>query len=65
MTASPCVAHCSRIHRYVEPRDWPAALAEVPDECRPFVEDYLRGIAARMRVKRAIASSQLPKEFKR
>lgn len=38
------------LHRFVEPKDWPAALqSRVPAEHRQGAEEYLRGIAQRMR----------------
>jgi hypothetical protein len=40
------------IQRRRKPRDWPDALAALPEDQRPVAEAYLRGIAARMRVKR-------------
>lgn len=43
-----------RLHRRVEPKDWPRALQDVPQEHRAQAEEYLRGIAARMRVRRAL-----------
>lgn len=41
-----------KLHRHTEPKDWPAALANVPEEHRAGAEEYLRGIAARMRALR-------------
>ncbi len=39
-----------KIHRFVEPRDWPAAIAAyVPEPLRPEAERYLRDVAAVMR----------------
>jgi hypothetical protein len=43
-----------RIQRHREPKDWPAALLEVPEQHRAQAEEYLRGIAARMRTLRAM-----------
>lgn len=43
-----------KIQRHHEPRDWPRELAKVPEEFRAGAEDYLRGIAARMRVVRRL-----------
>lgn len=44
-----------RLHRRVEPKDWPRALEEqVPAEHRAGAEEYLRGIAARLRVLRKL-----------
>lgn len=41
-----------QISKHVQPRDWPAALEEVPEQHRPRAETYLRGMAARMRAQR-------------
>ena len=46
-----------RIHRYSAPRDWPRELGKVPEEHRPRAEEYLRGIAARMRHLRRLAQA--------
>ncbi len=46
-------AYAVEIQRHVAPRDWPAALAYVPEPMREAAETYLRGIAERMRTKRA------------
>jgi hypothetical protein len=43
-----------RIQRRHEPRDWPRQLEKVPEEHRAGAEEYLRGIAARMRVIRRL-----------
>lgn len=44
------------LHRRVEPRDWPRELeARVPPEHRAVAEEYLRGIAQRMRNLRELA----------
>lgn len=44
------------LQRFVEPKDWPRALEErVPAEHRAGAEEYLRGIAARMRIQRDMA----------
>lgn len=53
MTACDCLHHAVEIQRRVEPRDWPAALARVPEACRAECETYLREIAQRMRAARA------------
>lgn len=37
------------IERNLAPRDWPEALARVPDALRADAEAYLRGIAERLR----------------
>lgn len=42
------------IQRRHKPRDWPRALESVPEEHRAAAEEYLRGIAARMRVVRRL-----------
>jgi len=45
------------LHRYHHHRDWPRLLETmVPEEHRPGAEDYLRGIATRMRAARAVRS---------
>jgi hypothetical protein len=41
-----------RIHRSIAPAEWPAALAELPEDEREVAEHYLRGIAARIRAQR-------------
>ena len=41
------------LQRYVKPSDWPKELATVPEQHRARAEDYLRGIAARMRYLRS------------
>ena len=40
------------IVRSVAPREWPAALAYVPEALRPAAEQFLREPAQRMRVAR-------------
>lgn len=45
------------LHRWVEPKAWPAALEAVPPEHRAQAEEYLRGIAARMRTLRNMAAA--------
>lgn len=45
------------IQRRYEPRDWPRALEIVPQELRASAEEYLRGMAARMRVIRRLKGS--------
>lgn len=45
------------IERTRAPKDWPAALKQVPAEFRPETENYLRGIAARIRVVRGIKNA--------
>ena len=50
---SEAIAYGSAIHRYVPTTDWPEALARVPEDRRQGAEEYLRGIAKRMRVARA------------
>lgn len=54
MSASVCLQFAVEIERRREPKDWPEALKGVPDECRDECRDYLRGIAARIRVVRGI-----------
>ena len=61
---SVCLHHASEIERHLAPKDWPTALEKVPEECRKECETYLRGIAARLRVKREIERRIMPKEFK-
>jgi hypothetical protein len=41
-----------RIHRRYKPKDWLAQLEHVPEQHRAEAEQYLRGIAERMRVLR-------------
>lgn len=48
----------SWIHRRVEPRQWPAALLDVPEQHRHEAETYLRGIATRMRVVKIIGEDR-------
>jgi hypothetical protein len=48
----------SWIHRRVEPRQWTAALLDVPEQHRHEAETYLRGIAARMRVVKIIGEDR-------
>lgn len=45
------------IQRHHAPRDWPEALKRVPEELRAEAEDYLRGMAARMRVQLGMAKA--------
>lgn len=52
----------SRIHRHVDPMKWREALEKVPAKHRKEAEEYLRGIAARMRV---VARIKAAKEAKR
>lgn len=51
---SNCLGYAVEIERRREPKDWPEALKGVPAECRDECENYLRGIAARLRVVRGI-----------
>lgn len=55
-----CLAEPCRIFAGSKPRDWPAAIAAIPDtcahpdrcphgSCRTVAETYLRGMAARLR----------------
>lgn len=46
-----------RIQRHHEPRDWPRELEKVPEQFRAGAEEYLRGIAHRMRVVRRLKGS--------
>lgn len=50
MSTPDCLGYAVEIERRRNPKDWPAALEQVPAECRGEVETYLRGIAARIRV---------------
>lgn len=43
-----------KLHRWVDPKNWPAELERVPEEHRAEAEDYLRGIAKRMRTLRGM-----------
>ena len=52
------VAYGAAIHRYVPHADWPEALARVPADKRAGAEEYLRGIAQRMRAKRDSTRAQ-------
>ena len=45
------------IHRHRDPRDWPRALEQVPEQYREEAEAYLRGIAARMRTLKRMAQA--------
>ena len=54
-----CLHYASDIERNVAPKDWPRAIQQrVPPECRSECETYLRGIAARIRAKRAITAKE-------
>lgn len=55
-----CLHLACDIYAGCKPRDWPAAIAEIPDSCahpercphgscRQVAETYLRGMAARLR----------------
>lgn len=57
MTSSNCLGYAVEIERRREPRDWPEALEGVPAECRERCEEYLRGIAQRIRVVRGIKNA--------
>lgn len=52
--AADAGAYGVEIHRHAAPRDWPAALAHVPDALREGAESYLRGIAERIRCRRGM-----------
>lgn len=54
MSKPDCLGYAVEIERRRNPKDWPAALEQVPAECRGEVETYLRGIAARIRVVRRL-----------
>ena len=45
------------IHRHYDPREWLRQLEKVPEEHRAGAEEYLRGIAQRMRVVRRLKGS--------
>lgn len=48
------------LHRWVEPKHWPRELeARVPPEHRAVAEEYLRGIAKRMRTLRELKAKRL------
>ena len=64
MTSGVCHYHClgraCEIYAGCKPRDWPEAIAVIPDQCahpercthgscRQVAETYLRGMAARLR----------------
>lgn len=51
---STCLHHAAEIERRRPPKDWPEALKGVPVECRDEVEQYLRDMAARIRVVRGL-----------
>lgn len=46
------------IHRHVEPRQWPEALEDVPQQHHAEVERYLRDMAHRMRVARNLRAQR-------
>jgi len=54
MTAPDCLSYASEIERRRAPKDWPEALKGVPEECQDACREYLRGIAARIRVVRGL-----------
>lgn len=60
-TAPDALAFALDIQRTREPRQWPAALACVPAECRAECEEYLRGIADRLRTVRSARLSGDPR----
>lgn len=51
---STCLHHAVEIEMRKQPKDWPAALEQVPVECREECREYLKGIAARIRVIRSM-----------
>lgn len=59
MTASDCLGYAVEIQRRSEPRDWPRALEGVPVECQEACEEYLRGIAQRIRVIRGLKHARI------
>ena len=54
MNGMDCLGYAVDIERRVAPKDWPEALKGVPAECSAEAEEYLRGIAARIRVVRGL-----------
>jgi len=54
MNGMDCLDYAVDIERRRAPKDWPEALKEVPAECRGEAEEYLRGVAARIRVVRGL-----------
>lgn len=58
MNEPDCLGYAVEIERRREPRDWPKALEGIPAECRGEVEDYLRGIAQRIRVIRGLKNAR-------
>jgi len=54
MTESDCLGYAVEIERRRPLREWKRAIEEVPVECRAEVEQYLRGMAERIRVIRGL-----------
>jgi hypothetical protein len=54
MTAPDCLGYAVDIERRRPLREWKRAIEEVPTECRPVCEQYLRGTAERIRVIRGL-----------
>jgi hypothetical protein len=54
MTAPDCLGYALNIERRRPLREWKRAIEEVPAECRAEVEQYLRGMAERIRVIRGL-----------
>jgi hypothetical protein len=57
-SAANALCYATWIQRRVEPRQWPAALLDVPEQHRHEAETYLRGIAARRRVVKIIGEDR-------
>ena len=49
-----CLGYAVEIERRRPLREWKQAIEEVPVECRPECEKYLRGMAERIRVIRGL-----------
>lgn len=60
MTGSHCLRYASEIERTRAPKDWAEALKGVPAECQAECREYLRGIAARIRVVRGLKNGKRP-----
>jgi hypothetical protein len=60
MTEPDCLSYAIEIERTRAPKDWPTALKAVPEQCRAECEEYLRGIAARIRVVRELKNGKRP-----
>lgn len=49
-----CLGYALEIERRRPLREWKQAIEEVPAECRPACEKYLRGMAERIKVIRGL-----------